>query len=95
MSGAQGVAVRKLLDLGHTGGEGRKSPGSGVFGGSHLIKGPGGPSRELDLSLEGSGFHGAFGREWCDQFPAIWRRVLKGQEQKPGELLQQFSDNRS
>ena len=24
-------------------------------------------------------------RQWCDQFPAIWRRVLKGQEQKPGE----------
>ena len=56
-----------------------------MFGGSHLIKSPGGPSRELDLCLEGSGLHGVFCREWCDQFPAIWRRVLKGQEQKPGE----------
>lgn len=78
--------MRKLLDLGRTGGKGRKSLGSGVFGGSHLIKGPGGPSWELDLSLEGSGLHGAFGRAWCDQFPAIWRSVLKGQSRSQGNF---------
>lgn len=85
------MTVRKLADLGRRGGEGRMSHGSGVSGGSHLTKGPGGPSRELDLRLEDSGLHGAFGREWCDQCPEIWRRILKGQEQKPGERSRAFA----
>ena len=59
-AGARGVTVRKLVDLGCRGGEGRMSRGSGVSGGSRLTKGPGGPSRELKLRLEDSGLHGTF-----------------------------------
>ena len=65
------MTVRKPVYLGHRGGDGRTRRESGVVGGGHFTKGPGGPSRVLDLCLEGSGAGGclqrALSREWCDQ----------------------------